>query len=551
MGEINRRNFLKASMLGAAAAAVASASAVKGMVSPLVADAADIVAPITETSEFPYKVDAKYQRYNSLKNFFEKAFDPEANKTPIKFHYDDVSKITGKKDTGKDLPTLNAERLGIKGRPATHTETAMLFFTQHFGAMPPQRHNEAGWTPVEAALNAGAWAVEFDFSGFNATGGGPGSLIPSYPINPMTNEMAKEPVIVSGLYNWDNSDAEGVRQQGQQWKFKSKEEASKIVKKSVKFLGADLVGIAPYDERWTYSNWGREIPKPFKMPDGRTKYFPWDLPKMMSGGGVEVFGHAEFEPDWEKYGGFKPKSVIVFILEEDYEAIRTSPSVIASATVGKTYSNMGEVAYKIAVFLRKLGYYAVPAGNDTGMSVPMAVQAGLGEAGRNGLLITQKFGPRHRIAKVYTDLELAPDKPKKFGVREFCRLCKKCADACPAQAISHEKDPKVLQPEDVEVSENPYTEKWYVDSERCGSFWAYNGSPCVNCVAVCSWNKVETWNHDVARIATRIPLLQDAARKFDEWFGYNGPVNPDERLESGYVQNMVKDFWNNPESIKQ
>ncbi len=551
MGEINRRNFLKASMLGAAAAAVASASAVKGMVSPLVADAADIVAPITETSEFPYKVDAKYQRYNCMKNFFEKTFDPEENKTPIKFHNDDVSKITGKKDTGKDLPTLNAERLGIKGRPATHTETGVLFYSQHMGVMPPQRSKETGWTSLDEALNAGAWAVEFDFSGFNATGGGPGSLIPSYPINPMTNEMAKEPVIVSGLYNWDNSDAEGVRQQGQQWKFKSKEEASKIVKKSVKFLGADLVGIAPYDERWTYSNWGREIPKPFKMPDGRTKYFPWDLPKMMSGGGVEVFGHAEFEPDWEKYGGFKPKSVIVFILEEDYEAIRTSPSVIASATVGKTYSNMGEVAYKIAVFLRKLGYYAVPAGNDTGMSVPMAVQAGLGEAGRNGLLITQKFGPRHRIAKVYTDLELAPDKPKKFGVREFCRLCKKCADACPAQAISHEKDPKVLQPEDVEVSENPYTEKWYVDSERCGSFWAYNGSPCVNCVAVCSWNKVETWNHDVARIATRIPLLQDAARKFDEWFGYNGPVNPDERLESGYVQNMVKDFWNNPESIKQ
>ncbi|WP_416222790.1 twin-arginine translocation signal domain-containing protein [Trichlorobacter lovleyi] len=68
MGEINRRNFLKASMLGAAAAAVASASAVKGAVSPLVAEAADIMAPITETSEFPYKVDAKYQRYNSLKN---------------------------------------------------------------------------------------------------------------------------------------------------------------------------------------------------------------------------------------------------------------------------------------------------------------------------------------------------------------------------------------------------------------------------------------------------------------------------------------------------
>ncbi|AGA68909.1 reductive dehalogenase [Desulfitobacterium dichloroeliminans LMG P-21439] len=551
MGEINRRNFLKASMLGAAAAAVASASVVKGMVSPLVADAADIVAPITETSEFPYKVDAKYQRYNCMKNFFEKTFDPEANKTPIKFHNDDVSKITGKKDTGKDLPTLNAERLGIKGRPATHSETGVLFFGQHTGVMPHQRSKETGNTLLDDALQAGVWAVEFDFHGFNATDNGPGTVITPYPINPMTNEIANEPVMVPGLYNWDNIDVESVRQQGKQWKFKSKEEASKMVKKAACFLGADLVGIAPYDERWTYSTWGRKIPKPCKMPNGRTKLMPWDLPKVLSGGGVEVFGHEKFEPDWEKYAGFKPKSVIVFVLEEDYEALRTSPSVIANAATGKVYSSMGGVSYKIAVFLRKLGYYAAPSGNNTGLNVPMAVQAGLGEAGRNGLLITQKFGPRHRISKVYTDLELAPDKPRKFGVREFCRLCKKCADACPAQAISHEKDPKVLQPGDCEESENPYTEKWHVDSNRCGSFWAYNGGLCANCVAVCSFNKIETWNHDVARIATRIPLLQDAARKFDEWFGYSGPVNPDERLESGYVQNMVKDFWNNPESIKQ
>ncbi|QHA01360.1 reductive dehalogenase [Dehalobacter restrictus] len=550
MGEINRRNFLKASMLGAAAAAVASASAVKGAVSPLVAEAADIMAPITETSEFPYKVDAKYQRYNSLKNFFEKVLDPEANKTPIKFHYDDVSKITGKKDTGKDLPILNAERLGIKGRPATHAETGVLFFSQHLGALEPLRSKEPGWTSLEQSLMVAGWSVEVEFSGYTANGGGPGSIIPLYPRDPLTNETANDPVMVSGLYTWDNIDVEGVRQQGKQWKFESKEEASKILKKATRLMGADLVGIAPYDDRWTYASWGRETNKLFKMPNGRTKYLPWDLPKMLSGGGVEVFGHTQVEPDWEKYGGFKPKSVIVLVFGEDVEALRTSPSDLATAAVGKIYSNMAEISYKVAIFLRRLGYNAANCGNDTSMSIPLAVQAGLGEAGRNGLLITQKFGPRLRIAKVYTDLELAPDKPKKFGVRDFCRLCKKCADACPAQAISHEKDPKVLQPEDCEVSESPYTEKWYVDGTRCGSYWAYNGGPCANCVAVCSWNKLETWNHDVARIATQIPLLQDAARKFDEWFGYNGPVNPEERLESGYVQNMVKDFWNNPEPVK-
>jgi hypothetical protein len=41
-------------------------------------------------------------------------------------------------------------------------------------------------------------------------------------------------------------------------------------------------------------------------------------------------------------------------------------------------------------------------------------------------------------------------------------------------------------------------------------------------------------------------LIKHAARKFDEWFGYNGPVDPGERL-NGFVQNRVEDFWNNPE----
>jgi epoxyqueuosine reductase len=112
------------------------------------------------------------------------------------------------------------------------------------------------------------------------------------------------------------------------------------------------------------------------------------------------------------------------------------------------------------------------------------------------------------------------------------------------------KEPWVLQPEDCGPSENPYTEKWQFDSLRCLSFFAYNGGDCGTCISVCSWNKIDAWQHDVARIATQVPLLRDAARKFDEWFGYNGPVDPDERVESGYITNAVKDFWNGVEPLK-
>jgi epoxyqueuosine reductase QueG len=52
-------------------------------------------------------------------------------------------------------------------------------------------------------------------------------------------------------------------------------------------------------------------------------------------------------------------------------------------------------------------------------------------------LITKKYGPRVRIAKVFTNLPMAVDEPIEFGVKEFCDTCKKCAEHCPGQAIMY------------------------------------------------------------------------------------------------------------------
>lgn len=322
--------------------------------------------------------------------------------------------------------------------------------------VPPS--GEPGWTEVESAFAVAGWSVEFDF-GFDSASG----------------------IANKGLYSWDGHVNE------RKTTFESPEEATKIIKKAANFLGASLVGIAEYDERWVYSNFYN--PETGENPPVK---FP-----------------------------FKPKSAIVMAIEMDYDAFRTAPSLIASAAAGNIYSQMATTSFKLATFLRQLGYHAIPCGNDTALSIPLAIQAGLGELSRAGILITEKYGPRVRLCKVFTDLELVPDKPVTFGVKEFCKVCMKCADHCPSGAITREIEPS-FNP--VSISNQPGAKKWYVDAEKCFKFWAENGGDCGSCIASCPYNKIDEWHHDLSKLATLTPA-KPALRYLDELFGYGQTYN--------------------------
>jgi epoxyqueuosine reductase len=69
------------------------------------------------------------------------------------------------------------------------------------------------------------------------------------------------------------------------------------------------------------------------------------------------------------------------------------------------------------------------------LQIPITMQAGPGEQGRNGLLITPEFGPRVKIGSLVTDLPMVADLPINFGVTKFCITCEQCARMCPAQAL--------------------------------------------------------------------------------------------------------------------
>ncbi|HCL25061.1 MAG TPA: reductive dehalogenase, partial [Dehalococcoidia bacterium] len=90
---------------------------------------------------------------------------------------------------------------------------------------------------------------------------------------------------------------------------------------------------------------------------------------------------------------------------------------------------------QLAEFIRALSYNAIPSSDRTALNIPLGIETGLGRLGRNAKLITQKYGPRCRIAKVIIDLPMETGKPKDFDVTEFCNACKKCARNCAVQAI--------------------------------------------------------------------------------------------------------------------
>jgi reductive dehalogenase len=211
-------------------------------------------------------------------------------------------------------------------------------------------------------------------------------------------------------------------------------------------------------------------------------------------------------------------SAVVMAVEMDYEGMRGSPDGIAGAATGLGYTRMALVANLVAAFIRNLGYKALPSGNDTALSVPLAMAAGLGEWSRMGLLVTEEFGPRVRLCKVFTDLPVECDSYRGFGVVEFCKACEKCATNCPSNAIPHGG----MTTEGPNISNHSGVEKWYVNAERCFAAWAKNRMDCTDCIRVCPFNKPPGVIHDLARLLIKnTTLLNRALVWMDDLFRYD------------------------------
>ncbi|NDW47297.1 reductive dehalogenase domain-containing protein [Ruegeria sp. PrR005] len=223
------------------------------------------------------------------------------------------------------------------------------------------------------------------------------------------------------------------------------------IKRIARFFGADLCGITGMDERWLYTARVdvRDMTEaPLGLPEGMTS--------------VIVLGH-----------------------EMEADLVATYPSALAGAATGREYSHEAAVVMQLAAYVRNLGYEATASMNDTGLVIPYAIQAGLGEYARNQMVITPQFGPRLRFSKIFTNLPLAHDVARPLGVRAFCDICTRCADACPVKALPYGPP----STETANVSAIRGVRKWTSDAEKCFSFWAKLSSDCAICMRVCPFNR--------------------------------------------------------------
>ena len=248
-------------------------------------------------------------------------------------------------------------------------------------------------------------------------------------------------------------------------KLTSKEDTTARIKHAAQMFGAGMVGICELDERWVYShNFNRKTNDAQKL---------------------ELPSHLRY--------------AIILIIPMDYNLSKTYPTALSGASTGLGYSTGLICVNALAQFITNLGFDALAALNDTTLSIPMAIEAGLGEYGRNGLLITPKYGPNIRIAKVFTDLPLSIDRPIEFGVKQFCQICRKCADNCPVRAIPN-GDP---QSEPPNQSSLKGITKWTINAEKCFKFWVGMNTDCAICIRVCPYNKNYRlwWNRLGIRLA--------------------------------------------------
>lgn len=289
----------------------------------------------------------------------------------------------------------------------------------------------------------------------------------------------------------------------------SPEEAAKIIRAAMRHFGAARVAFLELDENTRKLIYSVD-------PDGKELIFTDEK--------------VAYETDDARYIPNDCKYAIVYLVQMSQETMRRCPTVTASQTTSLSYRRGEIVQASTQEFLRGLGYQGLgeSSTNALGIAPALGVMSGLGELSRLNRLVTPEFGPMVRVFKILTDLPVATDKPIDAGIMEFCKRCKKCAEACPSESLSFLDEPTW---ETRGGWNNPGHKAYFEDSVSCRTYWREEaGTNCGICFAVCPFAKKDkAWVHEWVKAGSSMaPSLDKFFRSMDDAFGYGTQASSEE-----------------------
>ncbi|MCJ7626629.1 MAG: 4Fe-4S dicluster domain-containing protein [Anaerolineaceae bacterium] len=224
----------------------------------------------------------------------------------------------------------------------------------------------------------------------------------------------------------------------------------------------------------------------------------------------QLYSHAGRSP--APYGSViesQHKYAIPVSVEMDYDMVAPNPTSPGSMETAKQYVEVARVAIQLANAIRLMGYPARAhiEANYQVICTLVAQDAGLGEIGRMGLVITPHHGPRVRLAAVTTSLDLLTDTRRDgSAVIDFCTVCKKCALNCPSQSIPFGDRQEI---EDAL--------RWRINADTCIRYWMTAGTDCGRCLTVCPYSHPNNFYHNIVRQGIeRSAFFRRAANAMDD-----------------------------------
>ena len=229
--------------------------------------------------------------------------------------------------------------------------------------------------------------------------------------------------------------------------------------------------------------------------------------------------------------------IIVATTAWDFDKLQAHRHHIGDAAYHVSQIKGHMVLKALEGYIKELGYNAL-----RGVTNPQAagLASGVGELGRNGLIINKTFGARiHMPDPILTDLPLVSDQPVDIGVEDFCKVCRKCAINCPTNSITF-GDKVVFNG----------VEKYKINWLTCYKLRPYtheHWGSCLTCATVCPftkpnvwWRTLTVWALHTCPIPARPALVRAlkaiddrfwgvASQKRVQWMGYDSGIKPGDR----------------------